>query len=127
MVCDGRPCYARAHLVIIGADGAEHIFPPGFDPKRAAAIVRRDTTPKDNPGGAALGLAAAEPAANLAMRFATSPTAARTGGVLGRIGGAVVPPIAGANTQARGDTCFVARQLWCSGITTPITPHLASS
>lgn len=27
-------------VVIVGDDGTEHVFPPGFDPKRAAAIVR---------------------------------------------------------------------------------------
>lgn len=29
-----------AEIVILGEDGTEHVFPPGFDPKRAAAIVR---------------------------------------------------------------------------------------
>jgi len=28
-------------VVIVGADGTEHVFPPGFDPRRAAAIVRQ--------------------------------------------------------------------------------------
>lgn len=32
-------------VVIIGADGQEHVFPPGFDPKRAAAIVREKSAP----------------------------------------------------------------------------------
>jgi hypothetical protein len=27
-------------VVILGADGTEHVFPPGFDPVKAAAIVR---------------------------------------------------------------------------------------
>jgi hypothetical protein len=31
----------RPEVVIVGVDGKEHIFPPGFDPKRAAEIVRR--------------------------------------------------------------------------------------
>ena len=29
-------------VVIVGADGKEHVFPPGFDPQRAASIVRGD-------------------------------------------------------------------------------------
>lgn len=29
-----------AEVVILGKDGQEHVFPPGFDPTRAAAIVR---------------------------------------------------------------------------------------
>lgn len=28
-------------VVIVGADGTEHVFPAGFDPKRAAAIVKQ--------------------------------------------------------------------------------------
>jgi hypothetical protein len=30
-------------VVIIATDGSEHVFPPGFDPKQAAAIVRRQS------------------------------------------------------------------------------------
>lgn len=30
-----------AEVVIVGNDGAEHVFPPGFDPKKAAAIVKQ--------------------------------------------------------------------------------------
>lgn len=30
-------------VVILGTDGTEHVFPPGFDPKRAAQIVRQQT------------------------------------------------------------------------------------
>ncbi len=29
------------HIVIVDRDGQEHIFPPGFDPKQAAAMVRQ--------------------------------------------------------------------------------------
>lgn len=32
-------------VVILGTDGTEHVFPPGFDPKRAAAIVRGSGVP----------------------------------------------------------------------------------
>lgn len=30
----------QGEVVIVGADGTEHVFPSGFDPKKAAAIVR---------------------------------------------------------------------------------------
>lgn len=33
-------------VVIIGSDGTEHVFPPGFDPKKAAAIVRDGASPE---------------------------------------------------------------------------------
>lgn len=39
-------------VVIVGTDGAEHVFPSGFDPKRAADIVRQQTAsavPADAP------------------------------------------------------------------------------
>lgn len=32
-------------VVIVGADGTEHVFPSGFDPKRAASIVRQSAEP----------------------------------------------------------------------------------
>lgn len=39
-------------VVIRGDDGTEHVFPPGFDPKRAAAIVRTQTGRPDAPSPA---------------------------------------------------------------------------
>mgnify|MGYP001604634340 CR=1 FL=1 len=41
-------------VVIVGTDGTEHVFPPGFDPKRAAGIVRHAeaTTPPPQPAPA---------------------------------------------------------------------------
>lgn len=38
-------------VVIIGADGKEHVFPDGFDPKKAAAIVRGGGAPAESGGG----------------------------------------------------------------------------
>lgn len=32
----------QAEVVIVSPDGVEHVFPPGFDPQRAAAIVTHD-------------------------------------------------------------------------------------
>lgn len=37
----------QAEVVIVGDDGTEHVFPAGFDPKQAAAIVRRGAPPKE--------------------------------------------------------------------------------
>lgn len=36
---------AQGEVVIIGADGQEHVFPAGFDPKRAASIVQQQAAP----------------------------------------------------------------------------------
>lgn len=40
---------ADGEVVILGDDGTEHVFPPGFDPKRAAAIVRGQTSSSAQP------------------------------------------------------------------------------
>jgi hypothetical protein len=37
-------------VVILGPDGTEHVFPSGFDPKKAAAIVRGGAAPKEEQG-----------------------------------------------------------------------------
>ncbi len=77
----------EGEVVIVGDDGTEHVFPPGFDPKRAAGIVRvQSAHPVSGTGGAVLsaigsGLPAA---ANAVEDFATSPTAAQAGGALAR-------------------------------------------
>lgn len=36
----------QAEIVIVGEDGTEHVFPSGFDPKKAAAIVRGQAAPQ---------------------------------------------------------------------------------
>jgi hypothetical protein len=41
----------QPEVVIVGQDGTEHVFPPGFDPKRAAAIVSGQRS--SSPAGAA--------------------------------------------------------------------------
>lgn len=46
---------SQQEVVIVGKDGKEHVFPAGFDPKRAASIVKqRATTPRE-PGLATIG------------------------------------------------------------------------
>lgn len=42
-------------VVIVGADGREHVFPAGFDPKRAASIVKQATAPPREKGLATIG------------------------------------------------------------------------
>lgn len=38
----------NGEVVIVGADGQEHVFPAGFDPKRAAGLVRQRAKPQGN-------------------------------------------------------------------------------
>lgn len=96
-------------VVILGEDGTRHVFPAGFDPARAAAIVRgqptqeavSQTEPTVPPStNTALEMQAARrvlPIATDAIQgFATSPTVARTGATIGRIAGSVAPPVVGA-------------------------------
>lgn len=40
----------QQEIVIVADDGTEHVFPAGFDPKRAAAIVRGEPQPKSVKG-----------------------------------------------------------------------------
>lgn len=42
-------------VVIVGKDGKEHVFPAGFDPKRAASIVKQRSAPPREPGLATIG------------------------------------------------------------------------
>lgn len=42
-------------VVIVGKDGKEHVFPAGFDPKRAASIVKQRTAAPREPGLATIG------------------------------------------------------------------------
>lgn len=35
----------QGEVVIVGKDGTEHVFPPGFDPKKAAAIIAGQALP----------------------------------------------------------------------------------
>lgn len=43
-------------VVIIGRDGTEHVFPSGFDPQRAAAIVRQGNPSTSPPAAATAGM-----------------------------------------------------------------------
>lgn len=74
-------------VVILGADGkTEHIFPAGFDPKRAAAIVRgQEAAPTPSRSGAML--------ANAGDRLMATQQ-------IGPMVGATVGSLAGGNTGA---------------------------
>lgn len=73
-------------VVIVGTDGKEHVFPPGFDPKRAAGIVKQ---------GELTGLSKAEsikgPMSLLDRLLGMLPAiGGATGGVIGGAGGSVL-------------------------------------
>lgn len=64
-------------VIIVDAHGQEHIFPDGFDPKQAAAIVRQRTAQQEPPqpsGGPTAALIAARSAPTVA-RATTRPVA----------------------------------------------------
>ncbi len=89
---------AEPEVIILGADGiTEHVFPPGFDPKKAAAIVKAQageapTPPAAAPGGLGTMRAAFETAKGVAGTAANAVgTAAPTiGGIVGGIAGGTV-------------------------------------
>lgn len=68
---------ADSEVVILDAAGTEHVFPPGFDPKKAAAIVRQQTSKGDTKNldrlVATLPDAAAETRGKIAESFARRP------------------------------------------------------
>lgn len=82
-------------VVIVDEKGVEHEFPSSMDPVKAASIVRGQSKQPQS-DSSAIGLAAVAPAAHELMRFGTSPTAAKTGGMVGRIAGAIAPMVQGA-------------------------------
>lgn len=73
-------------VVIIGDDGAEHVFPPGFDPKRAAAIVK---------GGGTRGQQSVTPAPPRTWTDTAVDLLPAAGGTLGGIVGGIGGTVAG--------------------------------
>lgn len=65
-------------VVIIGDDGREHVFPAGFDPQRAASIVRQSAAPPNVPTPATL-----EPS----MTDAVADALPALGGIIGSLTG----------------------------------------
>lgn len=86
---------SAADVVIVGEDGTEHVFPPGFDPVKAAAIVRGPqaaTWTRDHPtiAGLARGAVNTLPAVG-----------AVAGGILGApAAAATLNPVTGAAVEA---------------------------
>lgn len=66
-------------VIIIGDDGTEHVFPAGFDPKRAAAIVRSGSAPPSSGPPATAVTAAGLTAAKMAPAVMRGIHAVATG------------------------------------------------
>ncbi len=107
-------------VVIIGKDGAEHVFPEGFDPKKAAAIVAgtgeapKAAVERQSSMGA-IPIAAAGAlmpvAANVATHVATSPSAPYIGAQIGRVIGGTGPVLSSAAKAWNGDLVGAAHDL----------------
>lgn len=93
------------NVVIIDGQGTRHVFPPGFDPQRAAFIVRTQGPPPPAPeapstSGALLfagARAAAGPVTEAVTNFATSPAVPKIAASAGRVIGGLAPIAAGAD------------------------------
>lgn len=118
-------------VVIIGDDGTEHVFPAGFDPQKAAAIVR---------GGAPAGSGSQTPVTPMVaagLGAATKLTPAIVSGVNNVAGPAaklvsakgMTPAIAAfdaASSIARGDTKRAATSAGI-GVATAAAPKIAKA
>jgi hypothetical protein len=88
-------------IIIVDDTGTEHEFPAGFDPVRAAGIVRAasEGPPKSSGPKAGLALAATSHglpgAATAAEEFVTNPNVPRVAAKIGRVVGGVAPVIGG--------------------------------
>jgi hypothetical protein len=125
-------------VVILGADGVtEHVFPAGFDPKRAAQIVRSQSAPP-NITGLTKATGIKGPMSSLDRLLSLLPTlGGAAGGVIGGAGGSAfgigfggVPgAVAGAATGgAAGEAMRQnARRLLGAGRSVPATPTEAAT
>lgn len=113
-------------VVIVGADGTEHVFPDGFNPKRAAQIVKGQSAPeaKPQPGSKAAILshvaAKAIPVVESgAMNFATNPSVPKMSASAGRVLGGVAPVVAGATKMGPAGAAIgmagAAQGAWAGG------------
>src|SRR6266571_2841498 len=84
----GAASSTKDEVVIVGDDGTEHVFPPGFDPKKAAALVRGRTGAPIRSGPPSLRQRAGQ---TLTEGMSLGPTIGATVGSVagGRVGGAV--------------------------------------
>jgi len=116
----------EGEVVIVGQDGTEHVFPSGFDPKRAASIVAGQTSraprtviSRTSSSVGALPLAAAGAAAPFAsravMEVATSPAVPRTMSTIGQIVGGVEGAMHGGPMGAAGGVWTGGKAGWFTG------------
>lgn len=109
-------------VVIRDDSGTEHLFPAGFDPQRAIAIVRGQSSQQAStaPSGS-MGLAGLKALQPIAESVATSPTLPRTAASVGRIIGGVAPAIGGAYEAgpvgALAGLAAAAKGAWAGGKT----------
>lgn len=116
----------HGEVVIVDDSGTEHVFPPGFDPVRAGAIVRAQTTPhQDTHGGLPLAAtSAAIPAvANGLMELATNPGVAKAGSLVGQLVGGVEGAMHGGPMGAAGGVWTGGKAGW---FTSKLMQRLAS-
>lgn len=96
-------------IVILGADGTEHVFPAGFDPKRAAEIVRgQSAASQPESPKAPLGVAAAFGAAKAAPAIVSgvNKAAGVVGGLASKRAAKLVPAVVAGtaiNQASQGD------------------------
>jgi hypothetical protein len=81
-------------VVILGEDGAEHVFPEGFDPKRAAAIVRTESS--------AVSASRRVPAAGRGTQLDVRKSEERSTNALPAVGGAIGGALFGIPGAAAG-------------------------
>lgn len=127
------------NIVIVDGQGTRHVFPPGFDPQRAAFIVRTQSgassqpdTPSTSTALSMAGATASIPALTDAVtNFATSPNVPKATAALGRgIGG--MAPIAAGYAEAGipgaiGGATLSAAGAWSGGKTGWFTGKLAQN
>lgn len=133
-------------VVIVGEDGTRHVFPAGFDPKKAAFIVSTGKPPVDTPslslaepsqpststGLSLAGVRAAAPVVTDAVtNFATSPAVPRIAAATGRVLGGVAPIVGGAEAAGLPGALLgvgaSAKGVWAGGKTGWFTGKLAQS
>lgn len=124
---------AAGEVVIVGADGTEHVFPPGFDPKKAAALVRGQSKPSTPDTSRLDRLVSMLPSADTVVNAIPSATG-MAGGIIGGIGGSAfgfgvggVPgAIGGATVGGAGGEALKQLVNTLRGRVTPATPLKAA-
>lgn len=115
-----------AEVVIVGPDGTEHVFPPGFDPQRAAAIVRQAAVPRsvlDTAKDVAIGAGkgAIHTALDLGQAVSAIPGVGRVTNAIGNaLGGVAGQALYGQQAQpATNDAAFQSARSGTAYTNTP--------